>query len=141
MFPLFPREIQAISLGRIQNSSYTTGSATGISYYFVALGFLLRPGYGIRPLTLALGGTGNHAFRPTYTRLGSADPDHAHGWCFEASCYPQVNRGPMPMRAVHGMLVAPAAKCWSRLRARCICPRRHLRVLPIRTRPSLFGGD
>ena len=22
-----------------------------------------------------------------------------------------------------------------------VCPRRHLRVLPIRTRPSLFGGD
>jgi hypothetical protein len=38
-------------------------------------------------------------------------------------------------------LAAPAAKRWSRSRARCICPRRHLRVLPIRTRPSLFGGD
>ena len=30
---------------------------------------------------------------------------------------------------------------WSGLRSRSICPRRHLRVLPTRTRPSLFGGD
>jgi hypothetical protein len=35
----------------------------------------------------------------------------------------------------------PAAKCWSRSRVRCIRPRRYLRVLPTRTRPSLFGGD
>jgi hypothetical protein len=35
----------------------------------------------------------------------------------------------------------PAKRRWSGLRARCICPRRHLRVLPTRTRPSLFGGD
>jgi hypothetical protein len=41
----------------------------------------------------------------------------------------------------HGLIFAPPAKRWSRLRARCICPRRHLRVLPTRTRPSLFGGD
>jgi hypothetical protein len=34
-------------------------------------------------------------------------------------------------------LTAPASKRWSR----SICPRRHLRVLPTRTRPSLFGGD
>ena len=34
----------------------------------------------------------------------------------------------------------PACKRWSRGRARAMCPRRHLRVLPIRTRPSLFGG-
>jgi hypothetical protein len=40
-----------------------------------------------------------------------------------------------------GFALPPAAKRWSRLRARSICPRRHLRVLPIRTRPSLFGGD
>jgi hypothetical protein len=40
-----------------------------------------------------------------------------------------------------GLICAPAARRWSRSRARCICPRRHLRVLPIRTRPSLFGGD
>ncbi|MGO8760323.1 MAG: hypothetical protein ACLQG3_19585 [Terracidiphilus sp.] len=36
---------------------------------------------------------------------------------------------------------APAAKCWPGARARRICPRRYLRVLPNRTRPSLFGGD
>jgi hypothetical protein len=35
----------------------------------------------------------------------------------------------------------PATRRWSRSRDRSICPRRHLRVLPIRTRPSLFGGD
>ncbi len=39
------------------------------------------------------------------------------------------------------MLLVPVRKNWSRSRARCICPRRHLRVLPTRTRPSLFGGD
>ena len=43
----------------------------------------------------------------------------------------------------YGMMAAdlPAKRRWSGLRARCICPRRHLRVLPTRTRPSLFGGD
>jgi len=35
----------------------------------------------------------------------------------------------------------PAVKRWSRARVRGICPRRHLRVLPSSTRPSLFGGD
>lgn len=35
----------------------------------------------------------------------------------------------------------PAFRRWSGQRARCIFPRRHLRVLPTRTRPSLFGGD
>lgn len=38
-------------------------------------------------------------------------------------------------------LLMPATKRWSRLRVRSMCPRRHLRVLPTRTRPSLFGGD
>jgi hypothetical protein len=38
-------------------------------------------------------------------------------------------------------LFAPDTRRWSRSRARSICPRRHLRVLPTRTRPSLFGGD
>jgi len=38
-------------------------------------------------------------------------------------------------------LPAPAAKRWSRTRAQHICPRKHLRILPTRTRPSLFGGD
>ncbi|MGA7340026.1 MAG: hypothetical protein WBE72_16200 [Terracidiphilus sp.] len=47
----------------------------------------------------------------------------------------------MQMHLAKEMPIAPAAKSWSRSRARCICPRRHLRVLPIRTRPSLFGGD
>ena len=50
-------------------------------------------------------------------------------------------RGPMHMRAVKGSQAAPASKRWSRSRARIICPRKHLRVLPTRTRPSLFGGD
>jgi hypothetical protein len=45
-------------------------------------------------------------------------------------------------RRIHlGHGLAPAMKRWSRSRARVICPRRHLRVLPTRTRPSLFGGD
>jgi hypothetical protein len=47
----------------------------------------------------------------------------------------------MQMRIDRGLLPAPATKRWSRSRERGICPRRHLRVLPIRTRPSLFGGD
>jgi hypothetical protein len=47
----------------------------------------------------------------------------------------------MHTRAAYGVSIAPAAKRWSRWRERTICPRRHLRVLPIRTRPSLFGGD
>jgi hypothetical protein len=38
-------------------------------------------------------------------------------------------------------LLAPAAKRWSRSRAHCICPRKHLRTLPALTRPRLFGGD
>ena len=48
---------------------------------------------------------------------------------------------PMQKPAANEMLLVPAIKRWSRSRARCICPRKHLRVLPIRTRPSLFGGD
>jgi hypothetical protein len=47
----------------------------------------------------------------------------------------------MHMRAAHGLTTPPALKRWSRSRARSICPRKHLRVLPTRTRPSLFGGD
>jgi hypothetical protein len=38
-------------------------------------------------------------------------------------------------------LTTPASSRWSRSRVRSICPRKHLRVLPVRTRPSLFGGD
>jgi len=30
---------------------------------------------------------------------------------------------------------------WTRWFARSIAPRKHFRVLPTRTRPSLFGGD
>lgn len=55
--------------------------------------------------------------------------------------YPQASGIPMQMRATHGLSSAPAAKRWSRSRARIICPRKHLRVLPTRTRPSCFGGD
>lgn len=47
----------------------------------------------------------------------------------------------MRMRIHRGLLPAPATQRWSSLRDRGICPRSHLRVLPIRTRPSLFGGD
>jgi hypothetical protein len=47
----------------------------------------------------------------------------------------------MKARDLLQSLHPPAAKSWSRSRVRGICPRRHLRVLPTRTRPSLFGGD
>jgi hypothetical protein len=47
----------------------------------------------------------------------------------------------MHKHAMNGTELIPACRRWSGLRARCICPRRHLRVLPTRTRPSLFGGD
>jgi hypothetical protein len=32
-------------------------------------------------------------------------------------------------------------KCWNGAFVRAIAPRKHLRVLPTRTRPSLFGSD
>jgi hypothetical protein len=47
----------------------------------------------------------------------------------------------MHKRISNGLLIAPASRRWSQSRARIICPRKHLRVLPTRTRPSLFGGD
>jgi len=47
----------------------------------------------------------------------------------------------MEKHAMNGMEQIPANRRWSRSRDRFICPRRHLRVLPTRTRPSLFGGD
>jgi hypothetical protein len=47
----------------------------------------------------------------------------------------------MNRRISNTMLLAPAARRWSRSRERSICPRRHLRVLPTRTRPSLFASD
>ena len=34
-----------------------------------------------------------------------------------------------------------SCKRWNRAFARAIAPRKHLRVLPTRTRPSLFGSD
>jgi hypothetical protein len=34
-----------------------------------------------------------------------------------------------------------AARVWTLRFARSIAPRKHFRVLPTRTRPSLFGGD
>jgi hypothetical protein len=43
--------------------------------------------------------------------------------------------------AIRTSTALPARKHWSRLRARVLNPRRHLRVLPIRTRPSLYGSD
>ena len=44
--------------------------------------------------------------------------------------------------AAHALeLLIPATNGWSRSRARGLFPRRHLRVLPTRTRPSLFAGD
>jgi hypothetical protein len=58
-----------------------------------------------------------------------------------APCYPLIQRDFMQTYQTHLMPIVPASKRWSGWRARCICPRRHLRVLPIRTRPSLFGGD
>jgi hypothetical protein len=47
----------------------------------------------------------------------------------------------MQMCATQELLLKPANERWSQLRAQRICPRKHLRVLPTRTRPSLFGGD
>jgi hypothetical protein len=47
----------------------------------------------------------------------------------------------MQTRASRELPQAPATKRWSRSRPQRMCPRKHLRVLPIRTRPSLFGGD
>lgn len=47
----------------------------------------------------------------------------------------------MKTGAAKYLWLMPATKRWSRSRARSICPRQHLRVLPIRTRPSLFASD
>jgi len=54
--------------------------------------------------------------------------------------YPHAN-GPMFMNSLYRWNATPAGKRWSRLRARVIGPRRHLRALPSRTRPSLYSGD
>lgn len=50
-------------------------------------------------------------------------------------------RGIMRSHQLYHGTLPPAIKRWSRSRARVIGPRRHLRVLPTLTRPSLFGGD
>ncbi len=55
--------------------------------------------------------------------------------------YPQTSGSPMHRHTSNAMLLAPAGRRWSRSRERSICPRRHLRVLPTRTRPSLFASD
>jgi hypothetical protein len=47
----------------------------------------------------------------------------------------------MPILCAKTYPLVPATKRWSRARARCICPRQHLRSLPTRNRPRLFGGD
>jgi hypothetical protein len=53
----------------------------------------------------------------------------------------ELNGVLMYTRGPKDLLSVPAKKRWSRSRARCIGPRNYLRVLPTRTRPSLFGGD
>ena len=47
----------------------------------------------------------------------------------------------MQKPASNQMLALSGSRRWSRSRARSICPRKHLRVLPQRTRPSLFASD
>jgi hypothetical protein len=54
--------------------------------------------------------------------------------------YPHASGVFMHLRAANRLFV-PANRRWSQLRERSIRPRRHLRVLPMRTRPSLFGSD
>jgi hypothetical protein len=41
----------------------------------------------------------------------------------------------------HHFPIANRTASWNRAFARAIAPRRFLRVLPTRTRPSLFGSD
>ena len=48
---------------------------------------------------------------------------------------------PMQTRVGKQIMLAPANKRWSRSRARTICPRQPLRLLPTRTRPNLFASD
>lgn len=55
--------------------------------------------------------------------------------------YPQTSGAPMHKYTSNAMLLAPAGRRWSGERVRSICPRRHLRALPTRTRPSLFASD
>ena len=77
-----------------------------------------------------------HAFFPCYL------PPPTPAWkSLAGACYPRGSGVSMHKRAARELLLAPASRRWSRSRARSICPRQHLRVLPTRTRPSLFGGD
>jgi hypothetical protein len=64
-----------------------------------------------------------------------------HGKAFARRAMLLANGILMQMHATNALPMTPACKRWSQSRARIICPRRHLRVLPTRTRPSLFGGD
>jgi hypothetical protein len=43
--------------------------------------------------------------------------------------------------SAHSVFCGEASVIWTRWFARSIAPRKHFRVLPTRTRPSLFGGD
>jgi hypothetical protein len=66
-----------------------------------------------------------------------------------AACYAAIKRLSgvhaghlIPMRSSHNPYpVAFSRKSWTGSFVRSIAPRRHLCVLPTRTRPSLFGSD
>ena len=60
---------------------------------------------------------------------------------FPARAMLKASGNPMHNPYLGAAHVMSTRKRWSRARARSICPRWHLRVLPTRTRPSLFGGD
>jgi len=47
----------------------------------------------------------------------------------------------MQTRIAKGIELVSSGKRWTRSCERSIRPRRYLCVLPVRTRPSLFGGD
>ena len=47
----------------------------------------------------------------------------------------------MRTRIERGLLPLPPTERLSQSCEREICAQQHLRVLPVRTRPSLFGGD
>ena len=55
-------------------------------------------------------------------------------------CYPHVSGDSMHMRAIQGAACTGHQALVAVARARYL-PAEHLRVLPARTRPSLFGGD
>ncbi len=95
---------------------------------------------------------------------GSLRPDDPGRWFTESekrgkSCNSRAmlcaSGSSMHKHGFNEMMTIPAQMRWSGSRVRrgpgahafvrgvirSICPRRHLRVLPTRTRPSLFGGD